>query len=79
MQLNGVNIQPKIGSNFQTQYGEGNTVNAASTMHQAISSTAQIYNNQARVNQNSNPDKISEDFGKFDNSQANLNRLYHGI
>ena len=79
MQLNGINIQPKIGSNFQTQYGEGNSVNAVSTMHQAITSTAQIYNNQARVNQNSNPDKVFEDFTKYDNSQANLNRLYHGI
>lgn len=79
MQLNGINIQPKIGSDFQTQYGDGNTVSAANTMHQAVSPTAQNYTNQERVNQNSNPDKISEDFSKYSNSQANLNRLYHGL
>ena len=79
MQLNGINIQPKIGSEFQTQYGEGNTVNAASTMQQAASPSAQMYNNQARINQTINPEKISEDFAKYSNSQANLNRLYHGI
>jgi len=79
MQLNGINIQPKIGSDFQTQYGQGNTISAMNTMRQASSPTAQNYNNQERVNQNSNPDKISEDFAKYSNSQANLNRLYHGI
>ena len=79
MQLNGINIQPKIGSDFHTQYGEGNSVNAENTMQQAASPTAQNYISQVRINQTANPDKIAEDYSKYSNSQANLNRLYHGI
>jgi len=78
MQLNGISIQPKIGSDFATQYGEATSSIDANTMAQVSNPSGQMYN-QSKVNQNSNPEKIAEDFNKYSNSQANLNRLYHGI
>ena len=78
MQLNGINIQPKIGSDFQAQYGEGNTVNSASTMQQAANISAQNYN-QDRVNQNANPAKIAENISKYETAQGDYMRFFHGI
>ena len=42
MQLNGINLQPKIGTDFIAQYGEGNSTVAASTMAHAYNPSGQL-------------------------------------
>lgn len=78
MQLNGINIQPKIGIDFNAQYGEGNNTVAASTMNQAAAPSAQFYNTD-RVTQNSNPEKIAENIARYETAQGNYMKQFHGI
>ena len=78
MQLNGINIQTKIGADFRTQYGEGNTINGGSTMEQAVNPTAQ-HHNLGRVNPDTQSEKISEKIAQYFVAQADMMRLYHGI
>ena len=78
MQLNGINIQTKIGTNFAAQYGETNSVNDANTMAAANSSSAQMYNND-KVTQNHETDKTPEQITKFAIAQGDAMRAYHGI
>jgi len=69
MQLNGINIQSKIGSDFFTQYGEGNSATAASTMVNMISPSAQSYNTD-RVTPNMDSSKLAENLARYDTAQA---------
>lgn len=78
MQLNGINIQPKIGSDFQAQYGQVDSAIGANTMVQASSPSAQHYN-QTKVTQNSNPEKIAENISKYDTAQGDYMKYFHGI
>jgi len=78
MQLNGINIQPKIGSNFAAQYGEANSINNASTMANAGASSSQMYNND-KVTQNHEADKAPEEITKFAVAQGDIMRAFHGI
>jgi hypothetical protein len=78
MQLNGISIQPKIGSDFAAQYGEVGSALNANTMAQASNPSGQQYN-QVRVNQNSNPEKIAEQIAKYETAQGNYARAFHNI
>jgi hypothetical protein len=78
MQLNGINIQPKIGSDFQTQYGQVDTAINANTMVQVSNPSAQHYN-QTKVTQNTNPEKIAENIAKYETAQGNMMKMFHGI
>ena len=78
MQLNGINIQPKIGTDFQTQYGQVDSAINASTMTQAASPSAQHYN-QTKVTQNTNPEKMAENIAKYDTAQGDYMKYFHGI
>ena len=78
MQLNGINIQPKVGSDFAAQYGEANSVNNASTMANANAASSQMYNND-KITQNHETDKTPEQITKYAVAQGNAMRAYHGI
>lgn len=78
MQLNGINIQPKIGSDFQTQYGQVDSAINANTMVNVSSPSAQHYN-QTKVTQNTNPEKIAENIAKYDTAQGDMMKYFHGI
>ncbi len=78
MQLNGINIQPKIGSDFTAQYGEVGSALNANTLAQASNPSGQSYN-QAKVNQNSNPEKIAENISKYAVAQGNYARAFHNV
>lgn len=78
MQLNGINIQPKIGSDFQTQYGQVDTAINANTMVQVSNPSAQHYD-QTKVTQNTNPEKIAENIAKYETAQGNMMKMFHGI
>lgn len=82
MQLNGINIQPKFGSDFNVQYGASeNSVTDKSTMEGSENPAAQNYN-QVRANQVSNPDKIAEQIAKYETAQSNIaaqNRHFFGL
>lgn len=70
MQLNGINIQPKIGSDFAAQYGEANSVNNATTMQNTNAAQAQMYNND-KVTQNHETSKTPEKIDDYATAQAN--------
>ena len=78
MQLNGINIQPKIGSDFQAQYGAVDSAINANTMVQVSNPSAQHYD-QTRVTQNTNPEKIAENISKYETAQGNYMKMFHGI
>ena len=78
MQLNGINIQPKIGINFTAQYGEANSVNNPTTMTNTNIPSAQMYNNSS-VPQNHETDKTPEEITKFAIAQGNAMRAYHKV
>lgn len=78
MQLNGINIQPKIGSDFQAQYGAVGSAINANTMVQVSNPSAQHYD-QTRVTQNTNPEKIAENISKYETAQGNYMKMFHGI
>ena len=78
MQLNGINLQPKIGTDFIAQYGEGNSTVAASTMAHAYNPSGQFYNTDG-VTQNTNPEKIAENIAKYETAQGNYMKQFHGI
>ena len=82
MQLNGINLQPKIGSDFNVQYGTmDNNVTNKSTMEGATNPSAQNFN-QGRINQTANPDKMAENIAKYEAAQSNvatLNRQFFGL
>lgn len=77
-QINGITLQPKIGSNFALEYGEAASSVAGSTMTNASAPSAQLYNT-TRVTQNSNPEKIAENIAKYDTAQGNYMKLFHSI
>ena len=78
MQLNGITIQPKIGSDFQTQYGQADTAINANTMVQVSAPSAQHYD-MTKVTQNTNPEKIAENITKFEIAQGNMMKMFHGL
>lgn len=78
MQLNGISIQSKIGSDFQTQYGQVDTAIHANTMVQASNPSAQSYD-KTKVTQNTNPEKIAENISKYDTAQGEFMKFFHGI
>lgn len=63
MQLNGINIQPKIGSDFAAQYGEANSVNNPTTLQNANAAQSQMYNND-KVTQNHETPKAPENIAQ---------------
>lgn len=75
--MNGISIQPKIGSDPFAQYGVGNS-SVANTMTNATNASGQFYDT-SRVTQNSNPEKIAENISKYETAQANQMRQFHGI
>ncbi len=68
LQFNGITIQPKIGADFTTQYGESNTVNAGSTMVNASNPASMRYNT-GKVTPNMDSSKIAEQLAKYDTAQ----------
>ena len=78
MQLNGINLQPKIGSDFAPQYGEASSVNNATTMQNANAALSQMYNND-KVTQNHETAKTPENIAKYAAAQANAMKAFHGI
>ncbi len=77
-QINGITLQPKIGSDFALQYGEAASSVASSTMTNASAPSAQFYNT-TKVTQNSNPEKIAENIAKYDTAQGNYMRQFHKL
>lgn len=68
LQFNGMTIQPKIGTDFATQYGENNIVNGGSTMVNATNPAAMRYN-IGKVTPNMDSSKIAEQLAKYDTAQ----------
>ncbi len=68
-QLNGITMQPKIGTNFAAQYGEANSATAASTMANVSSPSAQSYNID-KVTANMDASKLAENLARYDTAQA---------
>lgn len=77
-QINGITLQPKIGSDFALQYGVSGSAIDASTMTNASAPSAQFYNTE-KVTQNSNPEKIAENIAKYDTAQGNYMRQFHKL
>lgn len=82
MQLNGVNLQSKFGTDFNVQYGTmDNSVTNKSTMEAATNPSAQNFN-MGRINQAANPEKMAEQIAKYEAAQSNIasqNRQFFGI
>lgn len=77
-QINGITLQPKLGSDFALQYGEAASSVAGSTMTNASAPSAQHYN-ISKVTQNSNPEKIAENIAKYDIAQGNYMKQFHKL
>ncbi len=70
-QLNGITMQPKIGSDFITQYGDSNSATAATTMANVTNPAAQNYNID-KVTANTDSANIAHNLAKYDTAQPTI-------
>jgi len=76
--INGISLQPKIGSDFALQYGESASSVMANTMANTSAPSAQFYDT-TKITQNSNPEKIAENLAKYDIAQGNYMKQFHKL